>query len=329
MAEHVRTDAQQDREGRMKKTTAFVLGGGGSRGALQVGALRALLEAGIVPDLLVGTSIGAVNAAGLALWGVNPGGVDALERAWHGISGAQMLDPNTRWLILRSLIGRTSDLTRKKVEGFCESVGLTRSLRFRDIPGIRLALVSADLAAGEPVIFGQDPEGSVLEGMMASIALPPWFAPLQKDAHVMVDGGALSNLPIEPALRMGATEIIALDLDDPPSGFADNLSAMQYMGKFMVAVRHRSVVLETALADAHGVPVHRIQFPGLSNVPIWDFSHYRELIRGGYDRAKLQIAEWDRLDGGQLVALRMRAESSGDSPEEHPARIPAGNPTAV
>lgn len=53
----------------MERCTAFVLGGGGSRGALQVGALRALLEAGIVPDLLVGTSIGAANAAGLALWG--------------------------------------------------------------------------------------------------------------------------------------------------------------------------------------------------------------------------------------------------------------------
>ena len=63
----------------MNKCTAFVFGGGGSRGALQVGAMRALLEAGFVPDLLVGTSIGAANAAGLALWGVNLDGLAALD----------------------------------------------------------------------------------------------------------------------------------------------------------------------------------------------------------------------------------------------------------
>jgi len=67
----------------MEKCTAFVLGSGGSRGALQVGALRALLEAGIVPDMLVGTSIGAANATGLVLWGVNLDGLAALERVWE------------------------------------------------------------------------------------------------------------------------------------------------------------------------------------------------------------------------------------------------------
>jgi NTE family protein len=65
----------------MNNRLAFVLGGGGARGALQVGALRALLEAGYRPDLLIGTSIGAINAAGLALWGVDLAGVDALARS--------------------------------------------------------------------------------------------------------------------------------------------------------------------------------------------------------------------------------------------------------
>ena len=55
----------------LKKNLAFVLGGGGARGAFQVGALRALLEAGISPDILVGTSTGAVNATSLALHGIN------------------------------------------------------------------------------------------------------------------------------------------------------------------------------------------------------------------------------------------------------------------
>jgi NTE family protein len=65
-----------------KKCLAFVLGGGGARGALQVGALRALLESGLRPDLLVGTSIGAVNAVVLALSGLDLAGVEALDRRW-------------------------------------------------------------------------------------------------------------------------------------------------------------------------------------------------------------------------------------------------------
>lgn len=74
----------------MHKCLTFVLGGGGARGALQLGALRALFEAGIQPDLLVGTSIGAANATGLALWGVNSNGLAALERAYEKMAASNL-----------------------------------------------------------------------------------------------------------------------------------------------------------------------------------------------------------------------------------------------
>src|SRR5512136_436224 len=89
----------------MEKCLAFVLGGGGARGAMQVGTLRALFEAGYKPDLLVGTSIGAVNAAGLALWGVNQDGVTSLEWAYQGCSEARLMDPPGR-LVWHTLSGR-------------------------------------------------------------------------------------------------------------------------------------------------------------------------------------------------------------------------------
>lgn len=66
----------------MKQSTAIVLSGGGALGALQAGALRALIEAGIKPDLLVGTSIGAVNAACMAVYGFNLEGITRLEKTW-------------------------------------------------------------------------------------------------------------------------------------------------------------------------------------------------------------------------------------------------------
>lgn len=73
----------------MKECISFVLGGGGSRGALQVGALKALLDIGIKPDLLIGSSIGAVNAAGFALWGVDLKAIEKMEDAWNEMANAQ------------------------------------------------------------------------------------------------------------------------------------------------------------------------------------------------------------------------------------------------
>lgn len=276
----------------MDKCTAFVLGGGGSRGALQVGALRALLEAGIVPDLLVGTSIGAANAAGLALWGVDLDGLSALERVWEQVACTEILDPRVSRLILRVMVGQPSDQTRKKVENYFLSLGVTHGLTFDMLPFAHLAMISADLGTGQTMIYGQNQGDSVLEGLLASIAVPPWFMPLQKDGRIIMDGGALSNLPIEPALRMGATEIIALDLDDPNLLPKENLTLPQYFQKVVFAASRRHVELETQIAEMQGVAVRRIDFQGLAKTPMWDFSDYRRLRQAGYEKAKMVIADW-------------------------------------
>jgi NTE family protein len=191
----------------MKKCLAIVLGGGGARGAMQVGALRALFEAGLKPDLLVGTSIGAINATALALWGVDLAGIEALERAYQRMQDSKLLDPRLlefAWnAVLRSQNHRGSCYARE----FVIAEGILPDLRFGQLKNVRLATVAADLHTGGPVIYGWDPEQSVMEGVLASIAIPPWFAPIELDGQYIVDGGALSNLPIEPAIRLGATEI--------------------------------------------------------------------------------------------------------------------------
>ncbi len=278
----------------MKKCTAFVLSGGGSRGALQVGALRALLEAGIVPDLLVGTSIGAANATGLALWGADLEGIAALERIWEQIADAEMLDRRVSQLILRVMVRHPSGRTRKKVENYLVSLGITPDLTFGMVPNSRLALISANLENATPVIYGQDPSDFVLEGLLASIAVPPWFMPIQKDGQLIMDGGALSNLPIEPALRMGATEIIALDLGDPTLYPKENLTVPQYCLKYLDAASRRHIQLEMQIAEMQGVTVRRIDFQGLAKTPMWDFRDYQTLRQAGYEKAKTVIAGWSK-----------------------------------
>jgi len=98
-------------------------------------------------------------------------------------------------------------------------------LRFEQIEGVRLILVAADLNARSVALYGLDPRQSVLEGLLASTALPPWAVPIEKDDQLLMDGGVVSNLPIEPAMTSGATEIIALDLHDPRRGLPKKCQA--------------------------------------------------------------------------------------------------------
>ena len=283
------------RRGMPKPCLALVFSGGGARGAMQVGAVRALLEAGVKPDLLVGTSIGAANATGLALWGVDPAGIDVLERAWQDAAGACLMDPRLSRLFLRRMLGRPSTHGSQQIARFLTSKGITSDLRFDQMTGVRLALVGADLVSGQPVIYGQDPSQSVLEGVLASTAVPPWFAPVEKDGQYIIDGGVLSNLPIEPALTMGATEIIALDLGDGDSTGEKNSNVLvDYVDKLSLAIMRRQIALETALAKAHGVPVYRIQLTSPIPTPIWAFNNYPQLIAAGYEMTQQQISSWDR-----------------------------------
>lgn len=270
---------------------ALVLGGGGARGALQVGAVRALFEAGYRPDLLVGASIGAINATGLALWGTDLIGAAALEQAYQEVAKANFMEPRLSRLTLRALAGRPNRRATERVAEYMITKGITPDLCFKEIGRVRLGLVGADLDSGEPVIYGLDPEQKVLEGLLSSMALPPWFAPVEASGHFILDGGIVSNLPIEPALQFGATEIIALDLDDPSPLSEKDPMIRQVICKLIAAVSQRYVHLETALAEARGVPVRRIVLRTTPPVPIWDFRSYPSLIQSGYDLTVQALAD--------------------------------------
>jgi NTE family protein len=274
----------------MEKCLAFVLGGGGARGALQVGAFRALFEAGYQPDLLVGTSIGAANAAGLAMWGVNLDGVATLEGAYRSMAEGRLMDTPVR-MVWHTLSGRPF-YTSKRAKEFLIAAGFTPEVCFDQLQNVRVGLVGAEMGSGQPVIYGMDPGQSVLEGVLASCSVPPWFEPIENDDQLIVDGGALSLLPIEPAMKMGATEIIALDLSGSPTP-SRTLRRLSQLEKSIAAFTQREINLETALAEAKGVPLHYMRL--LSNPPIqmWDFSTYRDLIKIGYETASHQISDWN------------------------------------
>jgi len=281
----------------MERPLAFVLGGGGARGALQVGAIKALLEAGVQPDILVGTSIGAVNAAFLALHGVSLLGVEQLVQAWEDSARADLLPSNYLWLTVRALFGRPVEAPVHRMREFFLAHGITPELKFADLPDVRLVIVAADLNKGEPVVYGSNPDDSVLEALIASTALPPWVQPLHKDERLLIDGGVVSNLPIEPALASGARQIVAMNLVD----FRDVMVAASgfgpFLGKLFNTVEQRQLALEMALAKARRVPVYYLGLLGNEHVPLWNFTRSEDLIATGYEIARKE------LEAGTLLPL--------------------------
>lgn len=276
----------------MKKCVAFVLSGGGARGAFQVGALKALLESGYHPDLMVGTSVGAINSVYLALNGLSLSAVEKLIQVWQEAKQADLLPSNYLKISLRMLLNRDLDYSAHHLRDFYISQGVSPDLTFSDIKTARLITVAADLNSGKPVLYGQNPQDSVLEGVLASTALPPWVPPMERGDRLLVDGGVVSVLPIEVAMKAGATEIFALDVSDSRPASISTHGVVPFLGKVIATSNHRQVELEMALAKAQGIPARYIQLVGEDPVTIWDFNQTESSISRGYELARRQIDHW-------------------------------------
>lgn len=268
---------------------AFVLSGGGARGALQVGALQALLEADICPDLLVGSSIGAVNATYLAIHGVNLKAVDGLKESWYKASRADLLPMNYFRLALRSFTSLSRDEVYVRIRDFYISQGLLPEASFRDLGEVDLVLVATDLNSGEAVLFGPHQDLSILDCLMDSITIPPWIMPNARQGNLLMDGGLISNLPIQPALKAGAESIIALDLNDLRDPPLPGPEVGKLLAKLVFTVAKRQTELELALAEGGQVPVLKINLLGNPPIAMWDFNYTRQLIEQGYQIAKTKI----------------------------------------
>ncbi|HSB67535.1 MAG TPA: patatin-like phospholipase family protein [Anaerolineales bacterium] len=273
----------------MAKKLAFVLSGGGSRGALQVGALYALLEAGIQPDFLIGASIGAVNSTFLAINGFSKESLDRLKYAWQHASTNDMFPANYLWLTVRAMFGRSSQDPSRRLKQFFITHGISPELRFAHLDQLNLVIVSTDLNTGQPILHGAEPEDKVLDALLLSTALPPWFMPVRKQDRYLMDGGVVSNLPVEPALKMGATEIVALDLTDSREVLGQGDRLRVFFDRLIYTVEKRQLDLELQLAEARGIPLLYIDLTGETPVPLWDFQHTDELIAQGYETARQVI----------------------------------------
>jgi NTE family protein len=194
--------------------TAFVLAGGATRGASQVGMLQALTERGIRADLVVGTSIGALNGA---CYAETPtlAGLERLEALWYEPPRADIFSLSAR-SIAQNLRRRRGYVLDNR--GLRDWIKVNTSVgRLEDFT-VPLHAVATDAATREPVVLSA---GDTVETLLATSAIPGVFPSITIDGTELIDGGASADVPVAPAVELGATTLYVLpttpDSAEPPS----------------------------------------------------------------------------------------------------------------
>ncbi|HVF79476.1 MAG TPA: patatin-like phospholipase family protein [Solirubrobacteraceae bacterium] len=272
--------------------TAFVLGGGGMLGAAEVGMLAALMEAGIRPDLVVGSSVGAINGAVIA---ANPTveQVQTLGVLWRGIASEDTFGG--------PLLGRLARLARSRTH-IHSPVPLRRQLSERLPPTFEELEVPFQCVAAsvERAAAHWFDSGALIPAILASCAVPGLLPPVRIDGEHHFDGGLVHSIPLGRAIELGARTVYVLHvgrieapLQRPRWPWEVALVA------FEISRRHRFVEDMARVPD--GVTVHVLPTGREEPLSYTDPSQlrYRDTTRvtGSIERAQRATAAYLRRAG--------------------------------
>jgi NTE family protein len=188
-------------------TTAFVLGGGGVLGAVEVGMLRALFEHGVRPDLVLGTSVGALNGA-LVARQPDIGVIDRLTELWRGAgaSGREVYGDRPLRTVRRAMVTGTHMYSATPLkQRLVEELGDTR---FEDLP-VRFQVCAASIERASEHWFYSGP---VVDAVVASAAVPGLLPPAKIGDEHFLDGGIVNSIPLARAVKLGATRVFVLQV---------------------------------------------------------------------------------------------------------------------
>jgi NTE family protein len=278
-----------------RSRTAFVFAGGGSFGAIHVGMLHSLASRGITADMVVGSSVGALNGA---YYAGNPTleGIRRLDAIWRGLRRNDVFPLS--WRTIVSFLYRRDFLVgsgalRQLVD---ENLGY-RNLQDAKLP---VHIVATDILTGGTVVMS---EGPAVEAIIASAAIPGVFAPIHFNGLYLADGAVSSDTPVTVAVARGARRLIVLPtgyacaLQKPPAGAVANvlhaltlLVSRQLMNELQGLDHSIDYFVVPPLCPLTGSP--------------YDFSRASELI----ERAAMSTDAW--LSEGGLDHPRVHAQLS-------------------
>ena len=249
--------------------TALVLCGGGVRGAMQVGFYQALVELGLSFDLVVGSSVGALNGALIAA-GMPPADMAQL---WRSVRRRDVVAWN--W---RGLLGETGGFyTFSPLRRLLDEVLLVR--RFEELK-YPLVVTTTNLQTGQPCYHER--QGDLIEPVIASMSLPGAFSPIWIAENQHVDGGVADNVPFDKVLDSGAHEILMISCTCCPRDSTTLTSPLKILIRSFMIALDTKYLCSLRQHRSRGISIQLVSPHFQQSVGLLDFNQIDALIEVGY-----------------------------------------------
>ena len=279
----------------------LILSGGGARGLAHIGVLKVLEEYALIPDLITGTSMGGI-IGGLYSYGLT---IDEMKSFLKNFKIKDLFEKGNPLALLFSeseeskilkyikmeiainfLLTRTGLDSGRKIRAFLGQ--LTKHTDFSNLK-IPFACVAADIITGEKAILK---EGRLSEAMYATMAIPPFFEPFKYGDKLLVDGGILSNAPVDIAKEMGATKIITIDVNNSFKNKQKKVFRSAFEILFRVFDIENNIIYNKELLKSDLLISIELE------AEIFDFKKYKHIIKKGEEATYNNLSElkkiWER-----------------------------------
>ncbi|NAZ76583.1 patatin-like phospholipase family protein [Kineococcus sp. T13] len=260
----------------------FVMGGGGSLGAVQVGMVSALQQHGILPEQITGTSVGALNGAVLAAHGEN--GPALLASMWKNLTRESVFPGSLVSAVLRLRRTRTHAVSAAALEALVLSTLDTGTFEGLDAP---LAVLALDLSTGDEHVLDSGP---LVPALLASAAIPGVFPAVRVSGRDLVDGGVVANVPVRHAAARGAGCLVLLDTTVPAPAGSGSPGIGDILAR-VAQIQFRAQLMAALPAVAARVPVVCLPAPGARRVDPTSFEQSAALSRDAHERTDAFLAD--------------------------------------
>lgn len=291
---------------------ALVMSGAANFGAMQAGALGPIFATGFRPELVVGTSAGALNAIYIA-YDPSLDSVSRLQDLWRTASPKEVGNPTAIGVVRRLVRQQDSMVSSDALESFLSQY-LPQNVdtfgQLRNCVGVPAYVVAVNIDTAELYVFGDEDDDRIIDGAMASTAVPPYFPPWFIDDQRYLDGGIYSKLPIRVAIERGATQILALDVSHA-MGSKETAKGILGMSSYAVSLMvEAQAAREIAWAKSSGASLRVIHLPAPKDTAIWDYTQADRLIEMGRQYARQQL-DTEPLHFSSKPWIRLRSWFAG------------------